>query len=299
MNVQRVLDIALAEDGYLEKASLSELNDKATNAGDKNFTKYWAAMSPAMQGQPWCQCFVNWCFIQAYGESLAKKLLCVPDGWSYYTPTMANYFKNSGQWQKTAKKGDVIYFKNSSRIYHVGIVYKVEDGMVYTVEGNTSSGAAVVANGGAVCKKSYKATNSKIAGYGRPAYDSLGGEDEIEALCQVSSGANGLVVTATSLRIRETPGGTDTGKTYKAGECVQPLQKCFLNDAPWFQTKDGWISGRYLEGWVYQDSKWWYMLTGYDYISARVTEIDGSWYAFDASGWMLTPDRLTKDGQIL
>ena len=32
--------IALAEVGYLEKASNEQLNDKTANAGKKNFTKY-------------------------------------------------------------------------------------------------------------------------------------------------------------------------------------------------------------------------------------------------------------------
>ncbi|MDR2025190.1 MAG: CHAP domain-containing protein, partial [Hungatella sp.] len=39
---------------------------------------------------------------------------------------------------------------------------------VYTIEGNTSSGAEVIANGGAVCLKEYALINSRIDGYGRP-----------------------------------------------------------------------------------------------------------------------------------
>jgi glucan-binding YG repeat protein len=39
---------------------------------------------------------------------------------------------------------------------------------VYTIEGNTSSGSEVIANGGAVCQKEYALTNSRIDGYGRP-----------------------------------------------------------------------------------------------------------------------------------
>ncbi|MDR2025401.1 MAG: hypothetical protein LBQ71_19650, partial [Hungatella sp.] len=38
---------------------------------------------------------------------------------------------------------------------------------VYTIEGNTSSGAEVIANGGAVCLKEYALINSRIDGYGR------------------------------------------------------------------------------------------------------------------------------------
>ena len=42
---------------------------------------------------------------------------------------------------------------------------------VYTVEGNTSSTSGVVANGGAVSKKKYKLNYDRLAGYGRPCYD--------------------------------------------------------------------------------------------------------------------------------
>jgi hypothetical protein len=42
---------------------------------------------------------------------------------------------------------------------------------VYTVEGNTSSAAGVVANGGCVRRKKYRWDYDRIAGYGVPAYD--------------------------------------------------------------------------------------------------------------------------------
>lgn len=38
--VKTVLDIALAEKGYHEKASNSQLDDKTANSGNKNYTKY-------------------------------------------------------------------------------------------------------------------------------------------------------------------------------------------------------------------------------------------------------------------
>ena len=54
---------------------------------------------------------------------------------------------------------------------------KVEGGKVFTIEGNTSSAAGVVENGGAVASKSYSLTYNRIGGYGRPNY-SLIQEDE-------------------------------------------------------------------------------------------------------------------------
>ena len=170
--VDKVIKIAENEVGYLEKKSNSQLDDKTANAGKNNYTKYWRDIAPGMQGQSWCNCFVNWCFYKAYGETIAKKLLCTDGAWSYYTPTSAGYFKNKKQWYASnPKKGDVIYFKNSTRIHHVGIVYKVDSSKVYTIEGNTSAGSAVIANGGGVARKSYSIKNSSIVGYGRPKYD--------------------------------------------------------------------------------------------------------------------------------
>lgn len=173
MTANEVIAIAAAEVGYLEKKSATSLDDKTANAGSGNHTKYWADLDKGLQGQPWCQCFVNWIFQKAFGTAKAKELLCCGGKvWSYYTPTSAGYFKAAGQWHTSdPKAGDIIYFKNSQRIHHVGIVRAVSGGIVYTIEGNTSDGTAVIANGGGVCKKSYQLNNASIAGYGRPEYE--------------------------------------------------------------------------------------------------------------------------------
>ena len=175
----KVIEVAAAEVGYLEKKSNKDLDSKTANAGDKNFTKYARDLYPDLQGQAWCDMFVDWCFVKAYGKATAKKLL---GGFSAYTPDSAQYFKDRKQWHPgNPKKGDVIFFENSERICHTGIVYKVDDTTVYTIEGNTSAGEQVIPNGGAVCKKSYRLYNSRIAGYGRPDYsgtDSSGSDPE-------------------------------------------------------------------------------------------------------------------------
>lgn len=67
--------------------------------------------------------------------------------------------------------GDQVFFKNSVRICHTGLVYDVDDKYFYTVEGNTSGASGVIANGGGVCKKKYKLNYSSVAGFGRPKYD--------------------------------------------------------------------------------------------------------------------------------
>ena len=171
--INKVLSIANAEIGYLEKKTNAYLDDKTKNAGSNNYTKYsrdllkWVG-SPFSQGSAWCQMFVQWCFIQSFGLDKAKQML---GGWTAYTPTGVQYFKNMNRWFSVPQIGDQIYFKNNSRVCHTGIVYKVDKTYVYTIEGNTSGASGVVANGGGVCAKKYTLNNKNIAGYGRPKYE--------------------------------------------------------------------------------------------------------------------------------
>ena len=172
MDVQKVIQIAENEVGYCEKKTKKNLDDKTANAGYNNYTKYWKEIYPAFQGQAWCDCFVKYCFVKAYGLSDAKKLLC-SNTFSYACETSLQYFKKKGQFvTKNPKVGDQIFFWNSNKTKsgHTGIVYKVDSAYVYTIEGNTSSTAGVVSNGGCVAKKKYALNNTRIKGYGRPNY---------------------------------------------------------------------------------------------------------------------------------
>lgn len=169
----KVIDIALAEVGYLEKKSNSQLDSKTANAGKNNYTKYGRDMHklrPSVMDFPaaWCDAYVDDCFVKAYGEKEAEKLL---GGFNDYTPTSAQYYKDRGAFFSDPEFGDQIFFHNGTRICHTGLVYKVTATRVYTVEGNTSGASGVIANGGGVCKKSYSRSYWKIAGYGRPKYD--------------------------------------------------------------------------------------------------------------------------------
>ena len=178
--VEKVIEIAKNEVGYLEKASNKNLDSKTANAGRKNYTKYARDLdnisgfyNGKKQGFAWCAVFIGWIFVKAYGVDDAKRLLCQPNkslgaGCQY----SMNYYKNKGQLKSSPKVGDQIFFKNSSgEIVHTGLVYDVDKSYVYTIEGNTSTAAGVVANGGGVCKKKYVLGSPVIAGYGRPAYD--------------------------------------------------------------------------------------------------------------------------------
>lgn len=174
----RVIETALAEVGYLEKASNADLDSKTANAGKGNYTKYARDLDAVTgfyngkkNGYAWCDIFVDWCFVKTFGVDTAKKLLCQSGTLGAGCAFSMRYYKNSGQLYSKPSAGDQIFFKKGDDITHTGLVYDVDDSYVYTVEGNTSGSKGVVANGGCVCKKKYKLTYSRIAGYGRPAYD--------------------------------------------------------------------------------------------------------------------------------
>jgi len=225
-------------------------------------------------------------------------MLCTNGAWSYYTPTSAQYFKNAGRWYTTPKAGDVIYFKNSTRIHHVGLVYKVSGGVVYTIEGNTGSGNnTVIPNGGGVFAKSYNLSNSNIAGYGRPKYD----EDIKVVDIPVSTDRKGVEIVGTSsLNVRTAPiDGTVVG-CYKCGELVQVTAKAKAADGTyWFKTSKGYISGKYIKGWLKEaNNRWWYIEQGYKYPTSVVKKIESKYYVFDTEGWLVTPSYMNADGSL-
>lgn len=187
---EKVIALALSQEGYLEKKSNSQLDDFKANAGSGNFTRFARDLDSIpnfyngkKNGFPWCDVFVDWLFVQAFGAENAKKLLCQPDkslgaGCGY----SARYYKAKGQFHtKDPKPGDQIFFLDSAGdVAHTGIVYKVDNLYVYTVEGNTSTASGVVGNGGGVWRKQYALSYNRIYGYGRPDYDSVSYEETEE-----------------------------------------------------------------------------------------------------------------------
>ena len=178
----KVIAIAEAEVGYLEKASNAQLDNKTANAGSKNYTKYARDLDAIpgfyngkKNGYAWCDIFVDWCFVQAFGAEIGKEMLCATGKvYGAGCGMSARYYKDKGRLHLSGPKpGDQIFFldKAKSTVAHTGLVYKVDSTKVYTIEGNTSGASGVVANGGGVCKKSYDLAYSRIYGYGRPAYD--------------------------------------------------------------------------------------------------------------------------------
>lgn len=145
-------------DGQIVAVALSQVG----NIGGEPYWS-WYGFSSHVE---WCTCFVSWCANECgYIENgiIPKFAGCV---------TGVRWFKERGQWADNSMEpspGTLIFFDwdDPSGVSgpqdgvpdHVGIVEKVEDGRVYTIEGNS---------GDACRQQSYPVGYYEIMGYGIP-----------------------------------------------------------------------------------------------------------------------------------
>ena len=115
----------------------------------------------------WCACFVSWCANECgyIDTGVIPKFSGCVNG--------VQWFKDRGQWMDGSAEpvpGMIIFFdwdnKGSSgpqdgSADHTGIVEKVENGKVYTVEGNTGDSCA---------ERQYTIGHYEVLGYGVPQY---------------------------------------------------------------------------------------------------------------------------------
>ncbi len=114
----------------------------------------------------WCACFVSWCANECgyIDAGIIPKFAGCTNG--------VNWFRERGQWVDNSAEpspGMIIFFDWDKEETngpdglsdHVGIVEKVENGRVYTIEGNTSDSCR---------ERSYLLGYYEILGYGVPAY---------------------------------------------------------------------------------------------------------------------------------
>jgi len=186
--IERLLNTARKEIGYLEKASNSQLDDKTANAGNRNYTKFardldsLGVYNGKKNGYAWCDMFCDWCFITTFGLETAMKITGQPmGGYGAGCRYSAKYYKSMERfYTKYPQPGDQIFFTRDggATYHHTGLVERVTADTVYTIEGNTSSVSGVVANGGSVERKSYSLSSVNIGGYGRPDYSIIPEEDD-------------------------------------------------------------------------------------------------------------------------
>ena len=139
-------------DGEIVTVALSQVG----NIGGQPYWSWYGFNSRV----EWCACFVSWCANECgYIENgvIPKFAGCIQG---------SEWFMERGQWQDgsfTPETGHIIFFdwEGDGLTDHVGIVERVENGTVYTVEGNS---------GDACRQNSYSIGSSVIYGYGIPAY---------------------------------------------------------------------------------------------------------------------------------
>lgn len=148
------------EDDQIVAVALSQI-------GNVGGMPYWSWYGFGSRVE-WCACFVSWCANECgyIDIGVIPKFAGCVNG--------VQWFKDRGQWADGSFEpapGMIIFFDWDSPdgasgpqdglSDHVGIVQKVENSRVYTIEGNS---------GDSCCQKSYPLGHYEILGYGIPAY---------------------------------------------------------------------------------------------------------------------------------
>ena len=144
------------EDGAIVSVALSQVG----NVGGEPYWS-WYGFSGRVE---WCACFVSWCANECgYIDTgiIPKYAGCVNG---------VQWFKDRGQWLDGSAEpapGMIIFFDwndengQDGLSDHTGIVEKVENGRVYTIEGNS---------GDSVRQNSYPVGHYEVLGYGCPDF---------------------------------------------------------------------------------------------------------------------------------
>lgn len=157
--IDRVVNIALEQVGTAETPKGSNVNKYAKFFDDLR-KQGIDIYNGAKQGASWCDIFADYIYIQATSIEVGPKMIYQPlNGCGAGCKFSAGYYRNNKAFYAAPEVGDQIFFGEKGKETHTGIVVKVTDKMVYTVEGNTDD---------QVKAKSYQKSNKNIAGYGRP-----------------------------------------------------------------------------------------------------------------------------------
>lgn len=127
--------------------------------GNQGGQKFWSWYGFSGRVE-WCAIFVSWVANEAgyLNKTIPKFAACQNQG--------VVWFKSMSLWHERGfvpKSGDIIFFdwNYDGHSDHVGIVEKVSNGKVYTIEGNSSD---------RVQRQSYGINSKDIYGYGTPQY---------------------------------------------------------------------------------------------------------------------------------
>ncbi|WP_231509971.1 CHAP domain-containing protein [Streptosporangium roseum] len=143
-NLLRVMEPEL---GYREQAG------QRTTFGEWYSTN--VVKDPQYRTAPWCDMVIAWAAGKAGVEDFVGQFA--------WTPSHARWFETRGAWSDEPEPGALVFFdwsggKDIKGIDHVGVVERVEDGTLHTIEGNVDG----------VWLKRKTRDESKVVGYGLP-----------------------------------------------------------------------------------------------------------------------------------
>lgn len=225
---------------YLEKRTNAYLDDFQKNAGYNNYTKFardvdnWG--QPGCQGQPWCAEYQFWKLVKILGITKALQIM---GGGFYNCQSITQWAKKNGTWHSTPKDGSLVIFRDGS---HIGSVRSYSNTYIYTNEGNTSSAAGVIANGGSCRNKRYLRSDPAIDGY---VWIDWGEEKTVAETWKATGTATS---TVDDLYVREAPNGYVLGQINKGNRVEINGEKSGM----WTKVKVagigiGWAATKYLQ----------------------------------------------------
>lgn len=162
--IDRVVAIALEQVGTTETPKGSNKNKYASFFDDLR-KQGVDVYNGAKQGVSWCDIFADYVYIQATSIEIGPKMIFQPlDGCGAGCKFSAEYYRKNKSFYKTPEVGDQIFYGKDGEAgteSHTGIVVKLTEKTIYTVEGNTDD---------QVKAKTVSKTQigKKIVGFGRP-----------------------------------------------------------------------------------------------------------------------------------
>lgn len=184
------------------KIAKAQIGTKESPSGSNNvkYNTWYYGHAVKGSGYPWCAVFVSWCANQA-GVSTAK----IPKTAS--VTNLLQFFKNKGRYIKKGnykpKPGDIMIQK-ANGASHTGIVISSTSTTFTTIEGNTSN---------KVGQRTYSLNDSKLSGFGIPAYSASG------------SGSGGGAIPSDDEKETTISGNKTVSTTDTAAEVQQKEQK--------------------------------------------------------------------------
>lgn len=138
-----IVQVAIAEIGTTER----------TGNNDVKYNDWFYGSAVSGGDYPWCCAFVSWCANECgYIESgiIPKTAGCASMKSFYINKGRTHYVTDSSY---TPQPGDFVIMGDNG---HIGIVEKYENGILYTIEGNSGPGISVADNnGGCVARHAY------------------------------------------------------------------------------------------------------------------------------------------------